>query len=282
MLVNTTRFSLLTHLFLQRFSETVSDKLEILLIFKSPIDPEIFVDKMRFCIVTPDTPREIGSFTLTGITRIDGKYIECKSNVYAASSDIDLAELKGKPELCDEDGVLRKLQLLVEIRYKKSADVVESVPDEDLQPLAKKCKVVHELFDNIVTTKRKFVTLKTDDGKELQADLDKLSEKSILFSQKEREQSGLVKLSWKVSNMEYEILREVLRFIYCGEIENLQRDQVELFRAAKRFGIKDLADVCLRSISDSLHGGNAADFIVLANSYKIPELFDACCMQIKA
>lgn len=241
---------------------------------------------MRFCVVTPDIASEIGSLSLTGIVLIEREYAECKSNVYAVSSEIDLAELRDKPELCDADGILKKLQFFFEIRHKKSAEVVKSVPCEDdsetLQPLAKKCKLVNEMFNDIVAAKRKFVTLKTDDGKELRADLGKLSEKSILFSQKEREQSGVDELRWKVSKIDHEILREVLRFIYCGEVENLQKDQVELFRAARRFGIKDLADICLKSINDNLHGGNAADFIILANSYKIPELFDACCMQIKA
>ena len=57
-------------------------------------------------------------------------------------------------------------------------------------------------------------------------------------------------------DLSFEIVKEMLRFIYINKIENLHNIAHELIMAADKYGIEDLKSLCEKSLSDSVNIDN--------------------------
>lgn len=75
--------------------------------------------------------------------------------------------------------------------------------------------------------------------------------------------------SVKVTDLSYEVLQEMLSFMYCGKIEKLHHELVGgLLSAAKKYQINDLKDVCKKFLFNNLSTENAMQ------TFKFCKVFD--------
>lgn len=76
------------------------------------------------------------------------------------------------------------------------------------------------------------------------------------------------------------VMRELLRFIYFGNVRRLKQINIELYKAAHVYDIEDLHKICLASIQASLSRDNVLDVVLFADVYSHQDLFEECCEMI--
>lgn len=73
------------------------------------------------------------------------------------------------------------------------------------------------------------------------------------------------------------VMKEVLRFIYCNSVENLEVIAGELIYAAEKYQLEGLKEICLNFIMPSVSIGNVLDFLIISDQIsKADKLFDKC------
>lgn len=76
----------------------------------------------------------------------------------------------------------------------------------------------------------------------------------------------------EISDMEPEVLQEVLRFIYCGYVNNAQRLAPELLVVADKYQLDGLADLCAIELGQDINVENAAQLYSLAGLHSLDGL----------
>lgn len=229
-------------------------------LFPCPSNPaNIVMERMRFCIVDSECEKVHASLIVNKLMENSGARFRIR-NLYE------------KKQLHYPDG---KFHFLIEIFYSyKQIDRLDETPPE------KKQKTVNDLFNSMIgNNQHAEVILKTFDGLELKANIEKLSKNSSVFKKMFGEQTS--KRVIDIEDFDNEIMTEVLRFIYYGEVQNLEVLSRKLLKAAYKYEIHGLLKICLESVYGNLHGGNVIEIVTIADLYDITELFEACCQQIR-
>lgn len=138
------------------------------------------------------------------------------------------------------------------------------------KPLAiPKCTLYNNL--NLIYENRKFcdVTLCAS-GKEYQAHKVILAAQSPVFSamfehNMEENQNNRV----DVTDIEGEVLEELLRFIYTGKVVNLENLAKDLLPAADKYGFERLKVLCGKALCQNISIENATEILVLADMYRL-------------
>ncbi|XP_032456544.1 speckle-type POZ protein B-like [Nasonia vitripennis] len=68
-----------------------------------------------------------------------------------------------------------------------------------------------------------------------------------------------------INDIKYDVLVELLRFIYCGRIHNIDELAFELAIAADKYAVDDLKEVCEETIAKNLNNGNAIACLKLSD-----------------
>lgn len=68
----------------------------------------------------------------------------------------------------------------------------------------------------------------------------------------------------KIEDVKYEVLQELFRFIYTGEVKKLDKMVMELFIAAEKYHIEHLKALCEETMVDNLTKDNAIDYLNFA------------------
>jgi hypothetical protein len=88
------------------------------------------------------------------------------------------------------------------------------------------------------------------------------------------------------SDMNSEILKEMVRFIYCEaffqKLESAKEQEIELYNAAEKYHLESLKKICLNSIYRRLDVINVLDFVEFAELFNLGELFSCCILIIFA
>jgi speckle-type POZ protein len=72
-------------------------------------------------------------------------------------------------------------------------------------------------------------------------------------------------------------MRKMLRFVYCGEVENLQEVANDLIFAAEKYKIQQLKELCIDHIISQLTRENVVDALIIADRVsKTKKLLKAC------
>lgn len=97
----------------------------------------------------------------------------------------------------------------------------------------------------------------------------------------ELEQNESQKIS--VTDISAETMMELLRFVYCGYVNNIDRIALNLLQAAVKYEIEDLTGICLTSLvnNPNLTEGNVMMMLEVANTYNEKHLKDNCIDFIK-
>lgn len=130
------------------------------------------------------------------------------------------------------------------------------------------------MFEDVVCTD---FQLKTNDGKVLKAHKTILAARSQVFyamlkpDTKEAKESSV-----DVPDFDSKVMRELLRFIYCCEVERVDEMAHNLVYAAEKYQIDELKEVCIESLICSLSIENALKSFVIADYINAEELTREC------
>lgn len=78
----------------------------------------------------------------------------------------------------------------------------------------------------------------------------------------------------EITDVSYDVLHEVLRFIYTGTAPKIEALAEELLAAANRYALIRLKAMCEEALRRSLSAGNAAKILVLADAHRASQLKD--------
>jgi BTB/POZ domain len=123
--------------------------------------------------------------------------------------------------------------------------------------------------------------IKTNDGKTLKCHKSILASRSKVFLAiltQEMPSNNRV----KVHDFDSKIMKEVLRFIYCNEVNELSTNAWELCFAAEKYDLQDLKTICFNRIIETLTSQNVLKALLIAHQLESSEsLYIACLKMIK-
>ena len=85
----------------------------------------------------------------------------------------------------------------------------------------------------------------------------------------------------KFDDIDSKTMLKLLRFIYSGEITNIEEVDFELLIAANRFGIDDLKTMCVSSLMETFPEKGFTKVLKIADELKIQDLKDNIIDYIK-
>ena len=120
--------------------------------------------------------------------------------------------------------------------------------------------------------------IKTKDGKILKTHKAILAARSPMVYEMLKNEMNDVKGNFAtVPDFNFVVMKEVLRFVYCNEVENLKQLARELIYAADKYQLDGLKDLCITPIISSLNVDNAVDTLLLTDRVSnTKNLFDDC------
>ena len=87
--------------------------------------------------------------------------------------------------------------------------------------------------------------------------------------------------SLEINDIADDICEEMLRFIYCREVENLESNALDLLYAADKYAIEDLKLLCIQALIETFTFDTAAEMLIRANIYNSKLLKDNLLLFIK-
>ncbi|CAB0045128.1 unnamed protein product [Trichogramma brassicae] len=134
------------------------------------------------------------------------------------------------------------------------------------------CKLPDDLGQLFESQKFSDVTLIVC-GKEFQAHKAILAARSPVFSAMfEHEMEERKQNRADISDVEQDVFREMLRFIYTGKAPNLEKMADDLLAAADKYALDRLKVMCEEALCSSLAIDNAADILILADLHSADQL----------
>jgi len=110
-------------------------------------------------------------------------------------------------------------------------------------------------------------------GKEFQAHKAVLAARSPVFAamfeheMEERKQNRV-----EIADVDVDVLREMLRFIYTGKASSLEKMADDLLAAADKYALERLKVMCEEALCQGLSVENAADVLILADLHSADQL----------
>jgi speckle-type POZ protein len=75
-----------------------------------------------------------------------------------------------------------------------------------------------------------------------------------------------------ITDVDHEVLREMLRFIYTGKASNLEKMADDLLAAADKYALERLKVMCEEALCTNLSIDNAAEILILADLHSADQL----------
>lgn len=85
----------------------------------------------------------------------------------------------------------------------------------------------------------------------------------------------------KVDDVDSDAMMELLRFLYCKRVENIENFDDKLLFAANKYGVDDLIPICVKSLSENLDIENVGSILTIAHMLNLANLKVACFDFIK-
>jgi BTB/POZ domain len=99
---------------------------------------------------------------------------------------------------------------------------------------------------------------------------------AMLMQDMSEASTGLV----KIKDFDSKIMKEVLRFIYCNEINDLSENAWELIYAAEKYDLKGLKKMCFKSIIETLTYENVLKALLVAHQIEDSESLYVECLKM--
>ncbi|XP_036337466.1 protein roadkill-like [Rhagoletis pomonella] len=187
-----------------------------------------------------------------------------------------IEQILWRDELLDEsNGLLPEDKLTIFCKVSFVSDIVNICGKSNaLQFKIPECRLSDDLGALFHNEKFSDVTL-TVAGREFRAHKAILAARSEVFSamfeheMKEREQNNVV-----IEDIDHEVLKEMLCFIYTGKAPNLEQEQMAevLLAAADKYALEKLKVICEEAICRKLSVDNAVETLVLADLHSAHQL----------
>uniref|UniRef100_A0A0A9WJ35 Protein roadkill n=1 Tax=Lygus hesperus TaxID=30085 RepID=A0A0A9WJ35_LYGHE len=176
--------------------------------------------------------------------------------------------------LLDEaNGLLPDDKLTIFCEVSVVADSVNiSGQSNAIQFKVPECRLPDDLGQLFEVQKFSDVTLSVN-GREFQAHKAILAARSPVFAamfEHEMEERKLNRVA--ITDVEQEVLKEMLRFIYTGRAANLERMADDLLAAADKYALERLKVMCEEALCTNLSVDNAADTLILADLHSADQL----------
>lgn len=147
-------------------------------------------------------------------------------------------------------------------------------------PATKKLKTAEDVFASLVLGRT--VILKTSDGHELKASVEKLTEYSDVFKEMlSRRTKENIEHEISIDEFTGVVVVEFLRFIHCERVQNLELHAFELFKFSKKYMVAGLASITKQTIKQRMNVSMILETATLAHTYCMNELLDECCRIIQ-
>jgi speckle-type POZ protein len=78
--------------------------------------------------------------------------------------------------------------------------------------------------------------------------------------------------SYAITDISKEVFTELLRFIYCGRLQNLENIAMDLLKAADRFGLEKLKEICESQLLNGVNNDTAQEMFQLAHRMDLARL----------
>lgn len=78
----------------------------------------------------------------------------------------------------------------------------------------------------------------------------------------------------EIKDFDSKVLFELFRFIYCGEVEINEEINLELLRAAKRYEVSELPQLCEKFIIEHFSGVDIWFLLGVAHTFDLQQLFE--------
>jgi speckle-type POZ protein len=75
-------------------------------------------------------------------------------------------------------------------------------------------------------------------------------------------------------------MKEVLRFIYCNEVENLDEVAGELIVAADKYQLEELKPICIESLLPKLNDKNVCKLLMLSQHISGSSILSDACSEV--
>lgn len=85
--------------------------------------------------------------------------------------------------------------------------------------------------------------------------------------------------SVKISDFDSKTLKELLRFIYCNQVEGLNEIAIDLFFAAEKYNLELLKQLCVKSMIMTLTVNSIAGALAMTKVDGTEELYE-CCLSL--
>ncbi|XP_055324032.1 protein roadkill isoform X1 [Sitodiplosis mosellana] len=176
--------------------------------------------------------------------------------------------------LLDEaNGLLPEDKLTIFCEVSVVADSVNiSGQSNIIQFKVPECKLSEDLGNLFDNERFSDVTLAVG-GREFQAHKAILAARSPVFAamfeheMEERKQNRVA-----ISDVDHEVLKEMLRFIYTGKAPNLEKMADDLLAAADKYALEKLKVMCEEALCVNLSVETAADTLILADLHSADQL----------
>lgn len=112
-------------------------------------------------------------------------------------------------------------------------------------------------------------TLVTADGEEIPVHKNVLASRSKVFEAMMETQlkEGSEKKAL-IDDIESKSLKEFLRFVYCGRVNEIEAVAVDLIYAAEKYGLSDLKPLCVQSLVRTISIDTAVETFILADLHQ--------------
>ncbi|PIK35688.1 putative speckle-type POZ protein-like [Apostichopus japonicus] len=110
-------------------------------------------------------------------------------------------------------------------------------------------------------------------GREFQAHKAILAARSPVFNAMfEHEMEEKKQNRVEITDVDHEVMKEILRFIYTGTAPNLEKMADDLLAAADKYALERLKVMCEEALCSNLSTDNVADVLVLADLHSADQL----------
>lgn len=184
--------------------------------------------------------------------------------------------LMEKKNQLHSDGKLHMKFIISEINISESALAISKI---SLSHIKESDKVFDIMTSSLNSDE---VAIKANDGIIVNAFKSLLCEKSPVFRDmitKDLDESSPKTIN--IVEFNSHVIRELMRFIYFGNVHNIKLVDMELMRAAKMYNTPGLQKMCMESLVDRIHDEDLINVVEFADTHNIDELFQHCCKKLE-
>lgn len=116
------------------------------------------------------------------------------------------------------------------------------------------------------------IVLEMNNGKKLKAHKNILAARSPIFFEMLATDAKKNTFEIEIKDVDYEIMKEILSFMYTGKIKNIKQEAISILVAANKFALHTLSTRCQETLSESVQVENAFEILLLADSCKAKKL----------